>query len=146
MKKLFKNYSSFPLGVDISALILRLTLGLSMVIGHGWGKWGKLFGDDPIKFADPLGVGPEISLGLAVFAEVICSALLTIGLVTRWSLVPLIITMATALFIIHGADDFSGKEKALIYLMGYLALFFTGPGKFSVDAFLHKKESQSIPN
>ena len=144
MRTLLKNFPPLPFGLDISALLLRLTLGLSMVFGHGLGKWQNLFGDDPIRFADPFGVGPEISLALAVFAEVICSGLLALGLFTRWTLVPLILTMATALFIIHGADDFSSKEKALIYLTGYLALFFSGPGKFSVDYFLNRKNISSI--
>ena len=116
MKKYFSNTATWPFGTDIALLLLRLTFGLSMIIGHGLGKGERLFGSDPIKFADPFGVGPEISLVLAVFAEVICSGLLAIGLFTRWSLIPLVITMSTAVFIIHAGDDFSGKEKALLFL------------------------------
>ena len=41
--------------------------------------------------------------------------------------------MLVAFFIVHGADDFAVREKALLYLGGFLALFFTGPGRHSID-------------
>lgn len=139
MKKIFFSITEWPFGKDIALLMLRLAFGLSMLFGHGLGKWERLFGEGPVKFADPFGLGAEFSLVLAVFAEVLCAVFISIGLFTRASLIPLIITMATAVFIIHGDDDFSGKEKALLYLMAYLALFFTGPGKLSLDNLFGKK-------
>ena len=47
-------------------LIMRLVFGFSMLYAHGLGKWTRFFGDDPIKFADPFGLGPTASLGLAM--------------------------------------------------------------------------------
>ena len=76
----------------------------------------------------------EFSLYLAVFAEFVCAILLVIGLFTRLSLVPLIITMAVAAFIVHGGDGIKEMEFALIYLSAYVALILTGPGAHSVDA------------
>lgn len=123
---------------DLGLLLLRLSVGWFMIYGHGWGKFMKLFADEPIKFGDPLGLGPELSLGLAVFAEVICSVLLMLGLFARWATIPLIITMLTAYFMVHFDDGFSKQEKALLFLFSYLALFFTGPGKYSMDAVWRK--------
>ena len=40
---------------------------------HGIPKIGRLLGEGPVKFADPFGLGPETSLGMAIFAEVICT-------------------------------------------------------------------------
>lgn len=119
-------------------LLLRVFLGLALLLGHGLGKWSKLFGSDEIQFADPFGVGAVPSLALAVFAEVICALLLALGLLTRWSLIPLIITMLVAIFAVHISDGFGGMEKALLYGVGFIALLLTGPGKFSVDALLRK--------
>ncbi|SDH01440.1 DoxX family protein [Winogradskyella thalassocola] len=124
---------------DLGLLLLRLFLGLGMCFGHGLGKWNMLFSGGDIQFADPFGLGAFTSLVMAVFAEVVCSVLIALGILTRWALVPLIITMLVAVFIVHISDGFSGMEKAMLYGMGYITLLFTGPGKFSIDAFLKSK-------
>ncbi|NRR90992.1 DoxX family protein [Winogradskyella undariae] len=125
---------------DAGLLILRVFLGLAMCFGHGIGKWSSLFSGEEIKFADPFGVGMLPSLVLAVFAEVICSLLLALGLLTRWALIPLIVTMFVAIFLVHLSDGFGVMEKALLYGIGYLTLFLAGPGKYSVDRFLKRKK------
>jgi len=119
-------------------LILRVGIGLTMAFSHGWGKLGRL-GDDPIKFADPFGTGPAVALGLAVFAEFFCALAVVLGVATRAAVIPLIITMLTAALIIHGDDPFGKKELALMYVTPLLTLLFTGPGRYSVDAFLARK-------
>ena len=144
MKSLLKNHTVWPKGHDIATLILRLGLGFALFYGHGKGKWGRLFGDGPIQFADPLGFGPEFTLGFAVFAEVICAFLLMVGLFTRLSLVPVIITMLTLVFVVHIDDGFRGQEKALLFLIGFVALLFTGPGKYSMDALIQKGKSSNL--
>ena len=111
--------------------ILRIAVG-GMMLTHGWPKVGKLF-VEPIKFADPVGLGPEISLWLAVFAEIVCAGLLVLGAVTRLAAIPLIITMAVAAFVVHGDDPFGKQELALLYGAGTITLLCTGPGAFSID-------------
>ena len=51
--------------------------------------------------------------------------------------------MATAALIVHADGPFfmpapGSKEPALIYLAGFALLFFTGGGRFSLDAILGK--------
>lgn len=118
---------------DIALLLLRLTFGGAMIYGHGWGKFMRFFGEDPIKFADPFGLGVVPSLALATFAEFFCAILLMLGAFTRWAVIPLIITMGVALFYVHIADPFGRQEKALLYLIPYICLFLTGAGKYSLD-------------
>lgn len=118
---------------DLVLLIARLTLGGGMALAHGLSKFEKLMAGGEIKFYSFLGLGAEISLGLAVFAEFFASIFLAIGFYTRFSLIPLIITMAVAAFAVHGGDPFSKMEKSLLYLVTYLILLFVGPGKFSLD-------------
>lgn len=132
MKKFLFSTSSSTLMTNLGLLLLRLMFGLSMLFGHGWGKLVN-FSDRMDSFADPLGITSPFSLGAVVFAEVICSALLTLGFMTRIALIPLIFTMAIAAFVIHGSDPFGQKEMALLYLVAYAGLFLTGPGKYSLD-------------
>lgn len=103
-----------------------------MAFSHGWGKFQKALSGD-LSFADPIGVGEEASLVLTVFAELFCGILVTVGLFTRAALVPLIITMIVAVFIIHVDDPFSKQEFGLLFLIPYVTLFLTGPGRYSLD-------------
>lgn len=122
------------LSTQFGLLILRVITGGAMLT-HGWPKLQKLVNGN-FQFGDPLGMGPEASLILAVLAEVVCSILLIIGLATRLAVIPLMVTMAVAFFIVHAADDFRTKELALVYLGIFLCIFFTGPGKLSLDKAL----------
>ena len=117
---------------DLGLLILRLT-GAGLILTHGVPKLSRLFAEGPIEFGDPIGIGAGPSLFLAVFAEFLCAVLVLIGFKTRWASIPIIITMAVAAFIVHAADPFGNKEKALLFLGIFLAIFLLGPGKYSID-------------
>lgn len=121
---------------DLSLLLLRLAFGGLMFLNHGLGKFNKLMAGGEIKFASVFGMGPELSLGLAVFAEVVCALMVVIGLFTRTAVIPLIITMLVAIFVIHIDDPFKRMESAIIYLIPFLVLFWNGSGKYSVDEFI----------
>ena len=128
---------------DYGLLIIRLALGFFLLYGHGWGKLTRLFGSEEIQFADPFGLGPAVSLGLAVFAEFFCALLLMAGLFTRAALIPLIFTMATAFFTVHLTDEFGQQEKALLYGFAFIGLFLTGPGRLSLDAQWQKNKAST---
>jgi len=123
---------------DIALLIIRLGAG-GMMLTHGIPKIGRLLGEGPVKFADPFGLGPEISLGLAIFAEVICAGLVMVGFKTRLATIPLIITMLTAAFYAHWNDPFGKKELPLLFACVFLGILAFGAGKVAVDGFLNKK-------
>ena len=125
---------------DFALLLLRLTVGTMMIYSHGWPKLLKFFAEEPISFADPIGLGMTTSLVLAVFAELFCSFLLIIGLGTRIATIPLVITMLVAIFVIHWDDPFGKKEFALLYLVPYILIFLMGAGKYSLDALISKKD------
>lgn len=101
-------------------------------------KLGKIFSGAPIQFADPIGLGQEISFYLAAFAEGICVLFVFFGLFTRLALIPLIITMAVIVFIQHSGAPFGNIEMALAYFVAFIAIFLLGPGKHSLDNLLSK--------
>jgi len=124
---------------NIGLLLLRLFFGGIMFFQHGIPKFMKLIDGAPYKFADVFGLGTGLSLGLAVFSEVLCGLLLVVGLFTRWASLPLIATMLIAAFLIHGSDSFGDKELAILYLIAYLCVFLLGPGKYSIDYRIERK-------
>ena len=113
-----------------------------MLVGHGWSKLMS-WSDMSANFPDPLGIGSGPSLIGAIVAELVCSALVILGLATRVAVLPLVFTMAIAAFVVHGADPLfmgggAAKEPALIYLCAFALLFFTGPGSVSIDKTFNK--------
>jgi putative oxidoreductase len=100
------------------------------MLTHGMGKFTALFGGDPIRFPDPIGVGATASLVLAVFAEVFCSILLILGLGTRLAAIPLLTTMLVAAFVVHANDGFGKQELPLLYSTIYFVIAIAGAGKF----------------
>jgi len=137
MKTLFK-VEHHSTNINMALLILRVSLGILMLV-HGLPKMLSLFSGEPVQFPALIG-SPELSLSLAVFAEVICSVLILIGLGTRLATIPLIITMLVAVLYIHGSDPFVKQEIGLHYLIGYLVLLLTGSGKFSLDQLITKTQ------
>ena len=125
--------------IDLGLLFLRLGAG-GLMLTHGFPKLLRLFGEEEITFADPLGLGMGTTLALAVFAEFICAILIILGLGTRLAAIPLMITMFVAAFIIHAQDPFQRKELALIYLLIFTVLLITGAGKHSLDFYWHKSK------
>ena len=139
MKKIL-NVNTSSNAVDFALLLARLGIAAFMLV-HGIPQLVMLLLGEPVQFPTVLGISAELSLGFAVFAEVIGSIFLLAGFATRLAVVPLIITMLAAAFLVHGADPFSVKETSLLYLLVYVVLFYAGSGKYSVDYLLLDKKA-----
>jgi putative oxidoreductase len=145
LKRIFapaKNSGS----ANFALLVMRLWVGLEMLLVHGLDKLDHFKTMAP-HFPDPFGIGHNASLGLSVFAEFFASLLITLGLVTRWSALVLIINMTVAFITVHkGAlnGPHSG-ELPFLYLMVYVVLLLAGPGRFSADKILFGKNPTSRP-
>lgn len=123
---------------DLGLLLLRVCAGVTMIGAHGWPKLLR-FSELSESFPDPIGVGATLSLTLALFAEVVCSALIVLGLFTRLAAIPAAFTMIVAAFVIHADDPWNKKELALAYLVVFATLALTGAGRHSLDARLPGK-------
>lgn len=124
-----------PASASLGQLILRLWVGLSMLLLHGWGKLSN-YSTLSEKFMSVMGLSPSISLILAICTEVLASILLVLGLFTRAAAATLAGTMFVAFSMAHGMHLTGEKsgELAFIYLAAYVALIFLPPGRFSLDS------------
>lgn len=120
---------------SLGLLVLRVGVGLTMLLGHGWGKLAGFSGLAD-RFPDPIGVGPQVTLVLAVLAEVVCSLLLVLGLGTRVAAVPPLATMLVAAFLVHAGDPWPKKELPLLFAISYLTLLLAGGGRFALERVL----------
>jgi putative oxidoreductase len=130
----FLRLEFLPSSTDLALLVLRLWIGGSMLVLHGWGKLAS-FNQTAAKFADPLGIGSTASAALAVFGEVGCSILIILGFLTRFAALGGAITMGVAFFIVHKAHltGSNSGEMSYLYLAGFVAILIAGSGKFALD-------------
>ncbi len=118
-------------GISMLLLAFRILFGI-LLLTHGIQKWVN-FSELSNTFPDPLGIGHSVSLGLAIFGEVVCSIAFIFGAFYRLVLIPMIFTMIVAFFIVHGGDPFAVKELAFVYLIVFIIMYIAGPGKFALD-------------
>lgn len=137
MIKKFLRVQPHDKKMDVALLIARLGAGALMLF-HGIPKLMQLFAEGEIQFADPIGLGEEVSFMLAVFAEFFCSLLIFFGVATRLAVIPPMITMLVVVFIVHAEDGFNYQELGLHYLLIYLVLLIAGSGKYSLDNWLFR--------
>jgi len=126
------------LAAQVSLAVLILRIGFAgFLLTHGYGKL-QSFLDGDHDFPDPLHVSPIVSQVMAVFSEFFCSILLMLGLLTRPVAAILVVCMAVIAFIVHGPDPLGDKEHALLFLIAFVAILLTGPGKYSLDTRIFK--------
>ena len=144
MNKLLFNGSN-TLNLDFGLLIIRIIVGLLMAF-YGFEKmthFNEMAASEFwMKNVSFFGLSSKIALGLTVFAELICSILLIIGLFSRISLFFLMFCMAYIFLVVFPLSILDKGENgyqfndAFVYFVIYLGLFFTGVGKYSLDSVL----------
>jgi putative oxidoreductase len=132
---------------NLGMLLLRLGVGVSGIF-HGaqklFGVWGgmglKGFAGYLEKMDMPL---PEAGAWAAALAEFGGGILILLGLFTRPVAIPFAFTMAVAWVAAHNASFLAsnnGSDFPFVLGLAALALIFTGPGKYSVDALISRKQ------
>jgi putative oxidoreductase len=138
MKRFFIGYR--PLSSDLASLLLRLIFG-GLFIWTGWVKidnYDKYIG----MMQDYIGIGARLSYNLVIFAEFFCGILVTLGILTRLAVLPIIFAMIVVYFIALKTQPFEQKEIALVFLVMGVVIFIMGSGRFSIDyIFQNKKPS-----
>ena len=142
-------FSNGKVKTNLGLLVLRLGIGY-MMFHHGYEKFqmiGTPAADEMAKhFVNFLGIGPSASFTLAACGEAGGGLLVMLGLFTRLGALGAVITMATAIYMVHWDDPTfmafgvpKAKELALLYLIPFFAIFITGAGAISLDWLIAKK-------
>jgi putative oxidoreductase len=143
-------FSEKPINMDLGLLLIRVIIGTLMAF-IGYEKlihFDELVVDEVwAKNVSFLGMTGGVPLFLTIFAEFFCSLFLILGLFTRFSLFVLMFCMGYIFMVIFPLSIVDKGENgyhfndAFVYFIIYLGLFFTGPGKYSLDKKLFQKNA-----
>lgn len=132
------------IGDYLGPMALRLLLayefwgsGVEKYKGKNW------FADIADKFPFPFNVVPtDISWAMATWFELLGPIALVIGLGTRFFSASLIILTIVAIMSVHAGHGYNvcdnGWQLPLMYIVMFIPLLLTGPGKLSLDHLINK--------
>lgn len=138
-------YGLDQVGVYLGLLSLRLLLayefwesGIEKYRGENW------FADIADKFPFPFNVVPvDVSWAMATWFEILGPIALVIGLGTRFFSASLIILTYVAIESVHAGNGYNvcdnGWKLPLMYIVMFIPLLLSGPGKLSLDYWIAKK-------
>lgn len=127
-----------PRLTDAGLLFMRVAAALLLLCVHGLPKllnWSA----ELQRIEDPFGIGPDLTLGMAVFAEVLCPLLLILGIGARLACLPVLAVLLVALVVVHPDWTLEQGQFAWLLLALYGGLAITGPGGFSLAARIGRK-------
>jgi putative oxidoreductase len=122
--------------ISLLILALRVFFGI-LFFSHGLDKMIN-FNELSYTYPSVLGFGSYMTLMVSIFCEFACSLFLIAGLLVRITVIPMIAAMAVAFFDIHDGM-FPAGELSLIYMILFVILYITGPGRYSVDYLIDMK-------
>jgi putative oxidoreductase len=120
---------------DLGLLFLRVG-GAALLWNYHVLRKLESFEEELVHFPDPIGLGSDVALILALISEGLCSLLVALGLLTRVASLPIVLSMVMVLRLALVGFEGADVQGAYLYGLPYLALVALGPGRFSLDARL----------
>lgn len=127
-----------PLGLRVLLAYEFWESGIEKLHGENW------FMDIQHLFPFPFNlVPPEISWHLATWSELLAPVALVLGLGTRFASAALIVLTVVAWASVHAGNGYNvcdnGFKLPLMYLVMFVPLLLSGPGKLSLDHWIKQR-------
>jgi putative oxidoreductase len=129
------QHASTLLGYGL--LFMRVSAALLLLQVHGLPKllnWST----ELQRIEDPFGLGASLTLGLAVFAEVLCPVLLILGIYARLACLPVLAVLAVAVVVVHPEWTLEQGQFAWLLIILFAGLALTGPGALVIGRLRHR--------
>jgi len=131
-----------PLGLRLLLAYEFWDAGVMKYKGENW------FADIAEKFPFPFNVIPvDVSWALVTWFELLGAIALVLGLATRFFSFSLMILTVVAIVSVHAGHGYTisegGWKLPLMYLVMFLPLLLSGPGKLSLDQLIVKMTSKA---
>ncbi|MBA1229783.1 DoxX family protein [Pseudomonas viridiflava] len=119
-------------------LFMRVSVSLLLLHVHGLPKLMH-WSEEVQRIEDPFGLGGTLTLGLAVFAEVICPVLLILGVWARLACLPILAVLAVAVLFVHPEWSMEQGQFAWLLMILFAGLALTGPGALVIGKTRHDR-------
>jgi putative oxidoreductase len=128
---------------DLGLLVLRIVVGTTLCIKHGWEKafdFHTMATNTTLPFPNLFHLGTVLTLVIALISDFICSILIVLGLGTRIATVFALANIAVAWALVHHFSFFGPRadhgEIIVLFLGAIISIFLAGPGRYSIDYLL----------
>jgi len=122
----------------MAVLVFRILLSLELIIVHGLKKIGVGI---PVAetIPNPFHLPTELNNYMAIAANLFFPVLVAFGFFTRIAVLPILAVTLSGYFVVHAHDSLLVRDIPFMYSLGFVFLFLTGPGKYSIDHLIFKK-------
>lgn len=117
---------------DFGLLFLRVSGGLFLLWVHGLPKLLD-YGEQLKVIEDPFHLGANVTLLLAIFAEVLCPLLIIAGLLVRLACLPILSVLLTAMLVVHPQWTLLEGQFGWLLLIIFTSILIAGPGKWALN-------------
>jgi len=117
---------------DWGLLFLRVSASLFLLWVHGLPKLLNYSAQLQV-IEDPFHLGANLTLMLAIFAEVLCPLLIIVGLLVRLACLPIFSVLLVALVVVHPQWSLEEGQFGWLLLILFTSIFIAGPGRLALN-------------
>ncbi|MGQ7935971.1 DoxX family protein [Paraburkholderia sp. D1E] len=125
-------------------LFLRVAASVLLLVVHGLPK-ATHYSSQLAVIEDPLHLGKTLTLGIAIFAEVLCPVLMIAGIATRLAALPMMVITLMALTLVHPEWTLDQPQFAWMLLILFGTIVIGGAGRYRVSWFTRTPASRRAP-
>jgi putative oxidoreductase len=116
----------------LGLLFLRISGGLFLLWVHGLPKLLN-YSEELLRIEDPFHLGANVTLSLAIFAEVLCPLLIVAGVLVRLACLPILTVLLIALLVVHPQWSLAEGQFGWLLLILFTTVFIAGPGRLALN-------------
>ena len=116
----------------LGLLFLRISGGLFLLWVHGLPKLLN-YSEELLRIEDPLHLGANVTLSLAIVAEVLCPLLIVAGVLVRLACLPILMVLLIALLVVHPQWSLAEGQFGWLLLILFTTVFIAGPGRLALN-------------
>lgn len=117
---------------DLGLLFLRVSGAMFLLWVHGLPKLLDYTAQLQL-IEDPFHLGANLTLILAIFAEVLCPLLIIAGVLVRLACLPILFVLLVALLIVHPQWSLFEGQFGWLLLILFTSIFIAGPGRLALN-------------